>query len=149
MRRRKGRARSRFIVSSGVKACLAEEAFELGAADRILVGAGIEHDDDVMARNEPILAEAPAFPNEPPGPVAGNRIRIGADGYENGPVDREGVRQDVQPHALAREPGPRSEDLLDLGAFSDPLVLGIAVPGDLETSSPEGRLSTASSRRRR
>jgi len=136
IRKSRGRANKRCIDALRIQPCLAKKAFELGTAIRKNVPAGIEYDYDIVSRNIPVLGQTPAFPSETPSSISRDRVGIRTNGNENGPVDRTGVRQDVHPHALAGKPGPRAEDLFYFDAFSDPLVLRKAMPGDLETSCP-------------
>jgi len=149
MSARKGKAKMRFILSLGIQSSRAEKAFELCAAVRESIGAGIQDNDDVVSRKQPRFAQAPTLPDQSPRPVPRNRIGIGADWNKNCPIDRKGIRNDVYSHSPAGKSGSSAEDLLDLGAFSDPLFFGKALPGYLGASSPEGLFSTASSRRRR
>jgi len=64
MRKSKGRAKSRFIGALGIEPSLAEKAFELRSASRKVVETGIQHDDNIVSRQEPILTQAPAFPRD-------------------------------------------------------------------------------------
>jgi hypothetical protein len=116
-------ASKRVIGILNIHACLAEESFKLCLAQGEFVETGIQNDDDIVSRNQMALSQTPTFSCEPSGAVAGNRIRICANRNENGPIQGAGIRHDMQPHPLAREPGAAAEDLFDLGRLSDSLFL--------------------------
>jgi hypothetical protein len=149
MRKTNGKARSRFIGSSLYETGLSKKTFQLGLPLLIVIEAREKDNRDIVPRIEPRLAHAPAFTYDSPSPVSRDGIGIGSNGNENGPNGRAIVRQYMDTHALTRKPGSARKDFIDLSSLPDPIRLGIPLPGDIETSTPSGRISKASSRRRR
>jgi hypothetical protein len=119
----KGESEEPFHRHSRDEAGLAEEAFQLVFPLVVTIEARIKDNRYIMPWAKPRLAEAPAFPHEAPRPIPRDGVRVGTNGYEDGPTTGGSIGHDVDPHALAGIPGSASEDLLDLRPFPDPIRL--------------------------
>jgi len=138
-----------FHESSGKESGLTKQMLELSLPFVEAVNSGVQDHSHIVSRQETCLSYAPAFSYDSPRLVPCNRVGIGPDGNEHRPIRRETVRHDMDPHAFAGKTGSASENLLNFRPFPEPIGLGKPLPGDFDTSNPEGPISRASSRRKR
>jgi hypothetical protein len=117
---------------------LAKQALKLAFPLGITIEARVEHDGNVPTRGKPTLAQAPAFPDDSPRSIPRDCAGIGFDGNEDRANRLHVIRHDVDSHAFTGKTNAAGKDLLNLRPLSHAIRLGKPLPGDFETSSPQG-----------
>lgn len=113
-----------------------EKPLKLGLSRLELVVPRIQHDGHIETAGARCLAEAPTFPQEPPGAIALDGPRIGMKSNKDNPIERELIGRHMEAHAAAGIPGTRLEYPVYLGPPADSLPLGKTKADYVEASAP-------------
>lgn len=116
---------------------LTKQSSQLCLTLREGIGSWKKHDGYIVAGRQRMTIQPPCFPRKSPDPVSLHRVRICAYRNEYDSCPAAFVRQDMQPHALAREPRPLPEDTFDFSTLPDTVGFCISGPHDTHVS-PEG-----------